>query len=37
MPVAAAYLALEFVIVMWKKTFGDPDALPTEHEEQAAL
>ena len=37
MPVAAAYLALEFTIVMWKKTFGDPDALLKEHEEQAAL
>jgi hypothetical protein len=33
----AAYLALEFLIVMWKKTFGDADALLKEHEEQAAL
>ena len=36
-PVAAAYLALEFVIVMWTKSFGDPSALTKEQEEQAAL
>jgi len=36
-PVAAAYLALEFVIVMWTKTFGDPSALTKEHDERAAL
>ena len=36
-PVAAAYLALEFVIVMWTKTFGDPSAVSKEQEEQAAL